>query len=93
MLAQFEPLSATYHSLCFLIDIEPKAAKMNTSDIDDKLFEGVYEMRAAKVIGIMASVFNLTVFTPLLSYNIFYEKFISDKRQTREPFVGGKAKT
>jgi hypothetical protein len=52
---------------------------MNSSS-DFRLFEGVYEMRAGKVIGIIASVFNLVVFTPMLAYAIFFEKFVTDKR-------------
>ena len=54
--------------------------KMNSSG-DFNLFEGIYEMRAAKVIGIAVSVFNLAVFAPMLAYAIFFEKFILDKRQ------------
>ena len=54
--------------------------EMNSNDSFD-LFEGVFEMRPAKAIGITASVFNLSVFAPLFAYVIFYEKFVTDKRQ------------
>ena len=62
--------------------------EMNSND-SFELFEGVFEMRPSKVIGIAASVFNLSVFAPLFAYVIFYEKFVTDKRQkqSREPFV------
>ena len=57
---------------------------MNSSD-DFRLFEGVYEVRTAKVIGVAASVLNLAVVIPSISYAIYYEKFISDKRQQKQP--------
>jgi hypothetical protein len=43
------------------------------------IFEGVYEIRVSKVIGIFISAINITFFSPAIYFMIWYEKFESNQ--------------
>jgi hypothetical protein len=44
----------------------------------NNIFEGVYEIRLTKLLGIFISVVNITFFTPAIYFMIWYEKFESN---------------
>ena len=45
------------------------------SNATEHIFEGVYEIRASKVIGIIISVANIAIISPAIYFLIWYEKF------------------
>jgi hypothetical protein len=45
------------------------------------LSDEVYQIHGTKVFGIVLSVINISLITPLLVYIIWFEKFVSDKRK------------
>jgi len=51
----------------------------NLTDIHTDIFEGVYEIRVSKVIGIFISVINITFLSPAIYFMIWYERFQSNR--------------
>ena len=60
--------------------MEKQFQSLNNSS--DNLFDGVYEIRPSKVVGIIISVINIFLISPLLYFVIWYEKFGSNHNRS-----------
>ena len=68
-----------------ILTIEDSTVKMNSS-FEERLniFDEVYEMRAGKFAGIVISILNILLLSPMLCSIVWFEKFIADKRKMRQ---------
>jgi len=60
--------------------METQFYSMNSSSRN--LFDGVYEIRPSKIVGIVISAINIFVISPLLYFVIWYEKFGSNHNRS-----------